>query len=94
MALVFEWDKEKAEADRKKHGVTFEEAMSVFADPLSLTIADPDHSAGERRSAILGRSVRGRTLVVIHTERGESIRIISARTATRHERRTYEEDQG
>ena len=94
MSLVFEWDSEKAEANRKKHRMTFEEALTVFADPLSLTIQDPDHSTGELRFANIGRSAGGHTLVVIHVERGENIRIISARKASRQERQTYEEGTG
>lgn len=93
MSLVFQWDPEKAEGNRKKHGVTFEDAMTVFVDPLSLTIRDPDHSIGEPRFAIIGRTVRGHTLVVIHAEREQNVRIISAREASRHERQTYEEGQ-
>ncbi len=91
MALTFEWDKRKAASNLKKHGVSFEEAASVFGDPLSLTIADPDPSDDELRSIIVGQSYRGRTLVVAHTERGNNIRLISARLATGRERETYEE---
>jgi len=90
MALVFEWDENKAKANLQKHGVSFEEAATVFGDPLSLTIGDPIHSTEEERFVILGYSYRNRTLVVIHTERGDTIRIISARRATRQERKTYE----
>ena len=91
MPLVFEWDGRKARSNLEKHGVSFEEAATVFGDPLSLTIEDPHHSEGERRSIVMGLSVRGRTLVVAHTERGERIRMISARMATSAERRQYEE---
>ena len=91
MALTFEWDKRKAASNLKKHGVSFKEAASVFGDPLSLTIADPDASDEDLRSIIVGQSYRGRTLVVAHTERGNNIRLISARLATRRERETYEE---
>jgi uncharacterized protein len=90
MALEFEWDAEKAEANRKKHGVPFSEAVTVFGDPLSVLIPDPDHSAREERFLLLGRSRTGRLLVVSHTERVERIRLISARPATRMEKRDYE----
>jgi uncharacterized DUF497 family protein len=91
MALEFEWDPTKAAANRRKHGVEFEEAATAFADPLSLTIPDPDHSMGEARYLLLGVSRLGRLLVVGHTERAAHIRLITARPATRRERRTYEE---
>ena len=91
MALVFEWDGGKASRNARKHGVTFEEAATAFADPASLTIPDPDHSAAEDRFILLGASVRDRLLVVVHVERGDRIRLISARRATRAERRQYEE---
>jgi uncharacterized protein len=92
MALEFEWDSAKAAANHRKHRVSFEEAASAFVDPLSMTIPDPDHSVGEVRLLLLGRSDAGRLLVVAHTERGDNIRVISARTASRHERKTYEEN--
>jgi uncharacterized DUF497 family protein len=91
MALEFEWDQEKADANLKKHGVSFDEASTVFGDPLSVTIPDPDHSEHEERMLLLGRSTTGTLLVVTHTERGELIRLISARRASRLERRDYEE---
>jgi uncharacterized DUF497 family protein len=91
MALSFEWDEVKAEANRKKHQVSFDEATTVLADPLSITIPDPDHSADEQRFVDIGISDRGRLLVVIYTERGATIRIISRRSATRSERKLYEE---
>jgi uncharacterized DUF497 family protein len=91
MALSFEWDEVKAEANRKKHQVSFDEAATVLADPLSITIPDPDHSADEQRFVDIGISDRGRLLVVIYTERGATIRIISRRSATRSERKLYEE---
>lgn len=76
-----------------KHGVSFDEASTAFADPLSITVPDPDHSARESRFLLVGRSTQHRILVVVHAERGESdIRLISARPASRLERRTYEED--
>jgi uncharacterized protein len=93
MALRFRWDPRKAAANVRKHGVTFEEAATVFADPLSLTIADPDHSGEEQRFLVLGLSSRRRLLVVAHSERGDAVRIISARRVTRRERRTYEEEK-
>jgi uncharacterized DUF497 family protein len=74
----------------EKHDVAFDEAATAFGDPLSLTIPDPDHSDDEERFVLLGQSFRGRLVVVVHTGRAERIRIISARIATRNERRTYE----
>jgi uncharacterized DUF497 family protein len=91
MGLEFEWDEKKAGNNVKKHGVSFEEASTVFGDPLARTIPDPLHSAGEDRFVTLGESLRRRLLVVVFTERGEKIRVISARTATRRERKDYEE---
>jgi len=91
MGIVLEWDEEKARDNLNKHGVSFEEAATVFGDPLSLTIDDPLHSVEESRFVIIGRSIRQRLLVVVHTERGDQIRIISARPSTRRERRSYEE---
>ena len=87
--LKFEWDSDKALSNASKHDVTFEEAASIFGDPLALTFADPDHAIGERRWLTFGLSQIGRVLLVVYTERGHSIRIISARKATRHERETY-----
>jgi uncharacterized protein len=87
----FEWDSAKAGKNLRKHQVSFEEASSVFYDPLALTGDDPDHSKGEERLITFGLSTAGRLLVVAHAERGEAIRIISARLATRHERQIYEE---
>jgi uncharacterized DUF497 family protein len=91
MPLSFEWDQRKAISNAQKHGVTFEEAATVFGDTLSLTIHDPAHSRDEDRFVTMGSSHRGKLLVVVHTERGDNIRIISARAANRRERRTYEE---
>jgi uncharacterized protein len=91
VGLEFEWDRDKAKRNVKKHGVSFEEAMTVFADPLSLTIHDPEHSDEENRYVILGESNRRRLLVVVFTDRGEKIRIITASAATRRERKKYEE---
>ena len=89
--MEFEWDQPKAESNLEKHGVSFDEAATAFGDPLSLTIPDPDHSDDEERFILLGESFEGRLVVVVHTERGERIRIISARLATRNERENYEE---
>ena len=91
MALSFEWDEGKAESNLKAHGVSFREATTVFADPLSITISDPDHSSVEMRFLDIGLSYLGRLLVVSYTERGKKIRLISARLATRNERNQYEE---
>ncbi len=90
MALFFEWDENKAKINLQKHDVSFKEAATVFGDPLSLTIRDPLHSIKEERFVILGYSYKNRLLVVMHTEQGDNIRIISARRATRRERRAYE----
>jgi hypothetical protein len=90
--MDFEWDAEKAAANLKKHSVSFGEAATVFGDDLSLTFADPDHSDDEQRFITMGQSDFGRVLVVAHTDRGDRIRIISAREATRAERKTYEEE--
>jgi len=92
MALRFLWDPRKATSNERKHGVGFPEATTVFDDALSVTIADPDHSTDEQRFLLVGLSNRRRLLVVAHSERGQAIRIISARRANRQERRTYEED--
>jgi len=91
MPLIFEWDPDKARANAAKHGVDFPEAATVFADGLSVTIPDPDPSLGEQRFVTLGMTHRQRLLVVAHTEMGDRIRIISARRATRHEQRNYEQ---
>ena len=91
MSLGFEWDARKASTNLRQHRVSFEEAAAAFADPLSLTIADPDHSVGEDRFILLGMSHRNRVLVVVHTERGDNIRIIGARRATKREREQYEQ---
>jgi uncharacterized protein len=89
--LKFEWDEAKAASNIAKHKVSFEEAASVFGDPLALTFLDPDHSADEKRMLTFGVSCEARLLVVAHAERGRAIRIISARKATRHERGIYEQ---
>jgi len=93
MALRFLWDPRKAVSNERKHGVGFPEATTVFDDPLSVTIADPDHALEEQRFLLLGQSNRRRVLVVAHSERGESIRIISVRRVNRRERQIYEEDR-
>jgi uncharacterized DUF497 family protein len=89
--MDFEWDDAKAELNERKHGVSFAEAMTVFGDPLSLTAYDPDHSDEEDRYITMGRSTGGLLLVVSHTDRGDKVRIISAREASRRERRDYED---
>jgi uncharacterized DUF497 family protein len=91
MPLRFEWDAEKARATRQKHGVPFEEAATVFGDPLSMTVHDPVHSETEERFITVGMSALGRVVVAVHTDRGDTIRLISARLATGRERRSYEE---
>ena len=91
MAYEFAWDPAKAAGNIQKHGVSFEEASSAFGDALSVLIPDPLHSADEERYTLLGQSTRGKLLVVVHTERGGVIRLISARVATANERRNYEE---
>lgn len=90
---TFEWDARKAQGNRSKHGVTFEEAATVFADPLARIYDDPDSAADEARALILGWSMGRRVLLVVHVERGERIRIISARLATRRERARLEEKE-
>ncbi|MCT7982798.1 BrnT family toxin [Laspinema sp. A4] len=89
--MEFEWNEAKAASNFVKHGVSFEEAKTVFADPLYVDFYDPDHSEEEDRYIIMGESQQGRLLLVAYTERGKGIRIISARTVTQSERRTYEE---
>ena len=90
MSLQFEWDETKAIANERKHDVSFEEAVTIFGDPDSLTIFDAEHSDKEDRFIDIGLSASGRVLVVVHTERGTRIRIISCRRATRAERKQYE----
>ena len=91
MSLTFTWDPAKAESNLRKHRVSFAEAATCFGDPLSVTIRDPLHSDDEARFVLLGLSFRARLLVVVHSERQGSIRIISARAATRKERSDYEQ---
>ena len=89
--MEFEWDKEKAESNLKKHGVSFHEAATVFGDPLAITFPDPDHSRGEYRSITFGLSRFSRLLLVSHAEQKGKTRIISARMMTGKEKRIYEE---
>ena len=89
--MIVEWHDEKAAANAKKHGVSFEEAATVLEDDLSITFRDADHSAEEFRFLTIGQGSTGRILMVAHTDRGEAVRLISARPATRSERRFYEE---
>jgi len=91
--LTFEWDTQKAKSNIEKHGVFFEEASTVFRNTLSLTIDDPLHSTDEVRMVQIGISHKDRFLVVVHTERGDNIRIISARKATKNERANYESNE-
>ncbi len=92
MSLEFEWDEVKAASNRKKHRVTFEEAATVFADPLAAIFDDEVHSEKEQREIIVGHSAENRLLLVSFTERAGAIQIISARRATKRERRDYEEN--
>jgi uncharacterized DUF497 family protein len=91
MSFRLQWDPAKAATNAVRHGVTFTEAATAFGDPLGYIIPDPRHSAGEDRLVLLGRSLRGRLLAVMFTERGDALRLISARPATRRERRDHEE---
>jgi uncharacterized DUF497 family protein len=93
MAADFEWDPSKAQENIGRHAVSFEEASSIFEDPFAFTIDDVEHSTDEKRFYTVGVSSLHRTLVVAHAERGENIRIISARLATRRERKSYEEGE-
>jgi uncharacterized DUF497 family protein len=90
MGIEFEWDPAKAEANLRKHGISFEDAATAFFDALSLTVPDPLHSEGEARLVLLGLTSTNRLVVVVHVDRGARIRLISARPATRKERRQYE----
>ena len=92
MGYIFEWDAKKAESNAQKHGIAFEEASTVFGDPLALLMPDPDHSIAEQRYVLLGSSNQQRLLVVAFAERPPRTRLISARQATRRERRRYEEE--
>ena len=93
MGLRFEWDPKKAAANLEKHKVAFEEAATAFADPLSITTPDPDHSIRESRFILIGQTFAGQTVVIAHMERRDQIRIISARRATRREANAYEESE-
>ena len=88
--MKFEWDREKAQRNLRKHHVSFDEAVTVFYDPLSATFGDPDHSVDEQPYITIGHSARGQLLVVVHTERGAGVRIISARRAAARERKRHE----
>jgi uncharacterized protein len=88
--MKFEWDDRKELANQRKHGVSFQEAATVFGDPLAATIPDPDHSQGESRFLTIGNSSSNRLLVVSHAEEGDNFRIIGAREANTHERKAYE----
>jgi uncharacterized DUF497 family protein len=89
--VIYEWDSKKAKANQREHGVSFDEAASVFLDPLAVTFPDPDHSGEEFREITIGHSARQRVVFLSHTRRGERTRLISARKATRRERKQYEE---
>lgn len=90
--MNFEWDPSKAAKNRRKHGVSFHEAATAFGDPLALSYQDPDHSDQEQRFITIGMSNAGRLLIVAHAERGDRIRIISARRATQTEQEQYEQE--
>jgi uncharacterized protein len=90
--MIFDWDEEKAKNNLIKHGVSFDEATSVFDDPLFLTFADPEHSYQEQRYIIMGESAKGQLMVVCYTDRKDIIRLISARPVTRKERKVYESE--
>jgi uncharacterized protein len=90
--MEFEWNPDKAESNYRKHGVSFEEAATVFNDSLSVTFPDPSHSIGESRYVIIGISRFGQLLIIAHTDQSETIRIISARKATGSEKRFYEQE--
>jgi hypothetical protein len=92
--VVYEWDAKKARGNRRKPRISFEEAATVFLDPLALTFPDPDHSIGEGREISIGRSSRQQVVLVSHCRRGDRLRIISARKTTRGERKQYEEGIG
>lgn len=90
--MRFEWDKQKAESNLSKHDISFEEAQTVFDDPLYVDFYDPDHSKDEHRYIIIGESSKSRILLVSYTERENTIRIISARKVTKQELKDYQED--
>lgn len=93
MGLLFEWDPNKARLNLNTHGISFDEASTAFRDPLSRTIDDPLHSDDEERFVLIGQSIKGHLLVIVHTETSDRIRIISARLTTRKERFRYEENE-
>lgn len=92
--MIYEWNASKAAANLRKHSVSFEDASTVFLDPLAMTFPDPDHSANEQREITIGHTMRQRLVFVSHSEQGGRVRIISARLATRSERKQYEETIG
>jgi len=92
--VKFEWDSAKAVRNLELHGVSFQQASTVFGDPLAATVSDPDHSAEEARFITMGHSANGSLLVVVHTDRKDRVRTISARTASRGERKKYEKGEG
>ena len=92
--MIYEWDAKKAKGNWRKHRIPFEDAATVFLDPLALTFPDPDHSSGEEREITIGRSRRQQVVFVSHCQRGDRVRIISARKTTRGEREQYEEGIG
>jgi uncharacterized DUF497 family protein len=92
--MTVEWDDRKAAANLRKHRVSFEDAATVFLDPLAITFPDPDHSAEERREISVGCTIKGQVVFVSHSERGERTRILSARLTTGNERKQYEEGTG
>ena len=91
--MRFQWDPNKAASNLTKHGVSFEEATTVFGDPLAATVADPTHSSSESRFVTIGQSANSRLIVVVHADRGDDIRVISARGATTREKKRYAEGQ-
>ena len=91
--MNFEWDSEKAALNLERHRISFEEAATAFGDPLSITIGDPDHSEAEGRYVLLVMTFRGRLVIVVHTDRGENVRLIGARLANRRQRQSYEQDR-
>jgi len=92
--VIYEWDPKKAKANLQRHRVSFEEAATIFLDPLAVTYPDPDHSGEELREIPIGRSARHRVLFLSHTLRGGRTRLISGRKATKRERKQYEESSG
>ena len=93
MSLTFEWDKSKASVNERKHGVSFQETSTIFGDADAVTVPDPKHSSHEIRKVTIGTSCEKRILVAVHTERGDNIRIISSRVASRKERIQYNDQK-